>query len=170
MDRPDHEDVDALAEGLFVAVGTLRRMARRAVGRLWPVRSLTATQLELVRVVRRLPGVSVADAAGELAVAPNTVSTLVSQLVEAGLLERSTDPDDRRIARLTLTPAASRRAEQWRDRRAAVAAGGLARLSAADRQVLARAIPIIAGLAEELDRTPQPTGGELGEAKGRSHD
>jgi hypothetical protein len=36
-------------------------------------------QVELVRVVRRLPGVSVADAAAELRPAPNTVSTCLAR-------------------------------------------------------------------------------------------
>ena len=45
-----------------------------------------------------------ADAAAELGVAPNTVSTLVRQLADAGVLERVRDSADGRVVRLRLTP------------------------------------------------------------------
>lgn len=136
-----------MAEGLFDAIGLLRRRARRVAGRPWPVETLSSAQVELVRLVRRLPGTSVAEAAAELGLAANTVSTLVRQLTEAGLLRRVADADDRRVARLWLTPPAQRRVEQWRDRRAALVAEAIASLPAADRRTLARAVPVMAKLA-----------------------
>jgi DNA-binding MarR family transcriptional regulator len=137
----------AVAEELFDAIGLLRRRARRVAGRPWPLETLSNAQAELVRLVRRRPGVSVAEAADELGLAGNTVSTLVRQLTEAGLLRRTTDADDRRIARLRLTAPAQRRVEQWRDRRAGLVADAMTALSAADRRALERAIPVIAKLA-----------------------
>jgi DNA-binding MarR family transcriptional regulator len=137
----------AVAEELFDAIGLLRRRARRVAGRPWPLETLSNAQVELVRLVRRRPGVSVAEAADELGLAANTVSTLVRQLTEAGLLRRTADADDRRIARLRLTAPAQRRVEQWRDRRAGLVAEAMTALSAADRRALERAIPVIAKLA-----------------------
>lgn len=140
----------SVAEDLFDAVGLLRRRARRVVGRPWPMETLSNAQVELVRVVRRRPGVSVAEAATELGLAANTVSTLVRQLTDAGLLRRLADTDDRRVARLRLTAPAQRRVEQWRDRRAGLVAGAIAGLPPADRRALARAVPVIARLAAML--------------------
>ncbi len=117
------EDDAVLAEQLFAAVGALRRTTRRATGRLFPVDQVAGAQLELVRVVRRQPGISVGEASIELGLVPNTVSTLVRQLVERDLLTRSPDPVDRRVARLSLTPGARRRTERWRDDRAALSRG-----------------------------------------------
>src|SRR5581483_8164776 len=95
-----------LSEELLEALGQLRRETRRRVGRPWPMQSLTGAQVELLRVVRREPGISVAAAARGLGVAANTVSTLVGTLVSAHMVRREADPQDRRVARLYLTSSA----------------------------------------------------------------
>ena len=140
----------ALADELFAAIGRFRRSTRRAAGVPWSVDDLTTAQAELLRLIRRQPGVSVADAAAELRLAPNTVSTLVRQLVDGGQLTRTLDTDDRRVARLDLTPTARRRVERWRDHRSELAAEAIGRLDADDRAALARAVPIIADLATRM--------------------
>lgn len=143
-----------LAEQVFDAIGVLRRQARRLAGRPWPIEAVSGAQVELVRLVRRKPGTSVADAAAELGLAPNTVSTLVRQLTDTGLLRRTPDADDRRVARLRLTASAQRRVEVWRDRRAALAAEAIATLPRADRSVLEKAVPVLAELAAALRSDP----------------
>jgi len=145
-----------MADDLFDAVGLLRRRARRVVGRPWPMEALSSAQVELVRLVRRRPGLSVAEAATDLGLAANTVSTLVRQLTDAGLLRRLADADDRRVARLQLTAPAQRRVEQWRDRRTGLVAEAVAALPAADRRALARAVPVIAQLAAMLEAEATP--------------
>ncbi|MDT4893090.1 MAG: hypothetical protein QOE97_2125 [Pseudonocardiales bacterium] len=140
----------ALAEDLFAAIGQLRRKARHHAGRPWPVTTVSGAQIELIRLVRRHPGTSVAEAATELALAANTVSTMVGQLVTAGVLTRTPDPDDRRVARLALTGTARRRFDRWRDQRAAVVAEALAGLSRDDRAALRRAAGILARLSADL--------------------
>jgi DNA-binding MarR family transcriptional regulator len=152
----------ALAEELYAAVGLLRRHARRIGGRPFgeslsdrPTAPTTA-QLELIRLVRRNPDVSVADAAAELGVAPNTVSTLVRQLVGTGVLERVRDAADGRVVRLRLTPDTRRRVEAWLDRRTAVTAGALAELGPEDRAALRRALPVLVTVAGALDRQVVP--------------
>lgn len=139
-----------LASALLGELGHVRRRVRRRVGRPFPERALTGAQADLLGVVRRAPAISVAAAAAELGVAANTVSTLVGQLVEAGMLDRSSDPADRRVARLHLTAAARQRVERWRDERVGVVADALARLDRADVDVLAGAVPALARLADEL--------------------
>lgn len=155
-----------LAEGLLEAIGQLRRQARRLAGQPPPLQSLSGAQAELVRVVRRHPGIRIADAAVELGVAPNTVSTLVRQLSEAGLLRRDVDDHDRRVARLDLTPSARRRVEQWRDRRVAMTAEALRAVPAADRVALARAVRVITDVAVLLrDDSGEPGKGEPGKGE-----
>jgi hypothetical protein len=51
------------------------------------------------------PGISMGEAAAELGIANNTVSTLVIGLAERGLSLRQADADDRRLVRLRLTRA-----------------------------------------------------------------
>ena len=139
-----------LADELFAAVGQLRRQGRRLGGGPLHAGSLSGAQGELVRLVRRRPGLSVAEAAAELALAPNTVSTLVGQLTGAGVLARVSDPQDGRVARLTLTTPGRERVERWRDQRALAAAGAIADLETSQRADLERAVPIIARLAAAL--------------------
>jgi DNA-binding MarR family transcriptional regulator len=142
----------ALADELFAAIGMLRRTARRAAGRPWPLEELAGAQLELLRLVRRQSGISVAEAAAELGLMPNTVSTLVRQLVDAGHLIRSADPNDRRVARLSLSPSARQRAQRWRDNRTDLAATAIEALRPSDRAALARAIPALSELASRMER------------------
>jgi DNA-binding MarR family transcriptional regulator len=139
------------AEELLGTLSAIRRALRRYSGRPVELSSLTGAQLELVRLLRRRPGASIADAALELRVAPNTVSTLVRQLSEAGVVARAVDGADRRVARLTIAPAISRKVDAWRDRRFEALGAALASLHRDDRDRLADALPALARLAEALE-------------------
>jgi DNA-binding MarR family transcriptional regulator len=140
----------ATPEDLLEAVSAIRRAVRRRVGRPVELSVLTGAQLELVRLLRREPGVSIADAAARLRVAPNTVSTLVGQLADAGVLERRTDEADRRVVRLTLNPGIRRRVDAVRDRRVDALGDAMARLSDNERKLLDEAAPVLLRLADDL--------------------
>ncbi|MBQ7804558.1 MAG: MarR family transcriptional regulator, partial [Rhodococcus sp.] len=58
-----------LADDVLEALGQLRRGTRKASGRPFAERPLAGAQIELVRLLRRNPGLSVAEAAGRLGVA-----------------------------------------------------------------------------------------------------
>lgn len=156
---------DALAEELLTAMGLLRRQVRRVAGRPWPLSSLTASQAELVGLVRRNPGISVAEAAAELGLVANTVSTLVGQLTGQGVLTRRPDERDRRVARLALTPTARRQVDAWRDRRAALVSQVLDRLKESERDALRAALPALTTVAGHL--RPGPAGRT--DPTGRTH-
>jgi DNA-binding MarR family transcriptional regulator len=146
----DRVEDTAVADALFAAIGAFRRTTRRVSGRPWPIDELAGAQLELVRVVRRQPGISVTEAAAELALMPNTVSTLVRQLVDRGLIERTADTTDRRIARLSLGADAMRRTEQWRDTRGSITRAAIAKLGSAEREALVEGIAVIGELASAI--------------------
>jgi DNA-binding MarR family transcriptional regulator len=150
-----HRDDVRLAEDLFEALGSVRRQVKRTTGRPWPAADLTGAQIELVRLVRREPDCTVSEAADRLGLAPNTVSTLVRQLTDGGLLHREPDPDDKRVARLRVTAAARRRIEGWRDRRMEFVAHALDRLDLGDRAALAAAVPALDRLAAALQEVAQ---------------
>ena len=135
-----------LASALISASASLRRAARHA-GRPVEFAELTGAQLDLLRLVRRRPAVSVAEAAAELRLAPNTVSTLVRELTDAGLIVRSADPADRRVARLRLAPNMQRKVDGFRDRRVMLLTRAIEELSAADQAVLERSTAILSELA-----------------------
>lgn len=146
----DVNTTEGLAEELLAAIGLVRRHLRRSVGRPFPLSALTDSQAELIRTVRRNPGISVAEAAAELGLVANTVSTLVGQLTERRLLQRTPDESDRRVARLTLTEPARAQVEAWRDRRTALVTQALDDLEPDERAALRSALPTLAVLADKL--------------------
>lgn len=131
-------------------LGGVQRLIRRRLRAGMPEPRLRGAQVELLRLVMAHPGIRVSAAARELYLAGNSVSTLVNQLVKAGFLYRETDPEDRRSARLTVTPAAEARMREWQARRGALVREQVARLSESDQAALAAAVPALRKLAENL--------------------
>jgi DNA-binding MarR family transcriptional regulator len=147
----DEPELRELSAGMLAVIGPLRRALRRSLRQDLPIAPLPTAQAELLRLVRRRPGICVREAAEAIGVAANTVSTLVNQLVAAGLLERSRDPADRRTARLGLTEPARRRAAAWLDQREQTLAGALDGVSAEDRAAIARALPALHRVLQVLE-------------------
>ncbi|HUL27526.1 MAG TPA: MarR family transcriptional regulator [Streptosporangiaceae bacterium] len=138
------------AADLMAAISAVRRTARQAVRTAWRDEPLPTAQSELLRLVAAQPGISVADAARELRLAPNTVSTLVGRLAGQGLLGRERAVADARSVRLSVTRRARQRIADWRDLRADLTQHAMAGLSAQDRQALTDAVPALLRLAERL--------------------
>ncbi len=149
--RPDLPEPEAFAAELLTAVSAVRRTTRRAVRHASPTEPLPATRSELLRLTVSRPGISVAEAARELRLAPNTVSTIVGALAAQGLITRGRSRADGRTVRLNPTNKARQRLAQWRDLRAELAASALAGLPAGDREVLVAAIPALIRLAERME-------------------
>jgi DNA-binding MarR family transcriptional regulator len=145
------ELVKTEAAELMAAMGAVGRVARRAVRSAVHADPLPPARSELLRLAVRLPGIGVAEAAAELHLAPNSVSTMVSKLAEDGLLNRDRGASDGRAVRLTVTDAGAARVEQWRDIRTDLAARALDRLPAADRKAIVAAVPALARLAEQME-------------------
>jgi DNA-binding MarR family transcriptional regulator len=136
---------------LLAAIGAVRRVARRAVRASAAAEALPPARSELLRLAARRPGIGVAEAAQELRLAPNSVSTMVSKLAEDGLISRGKDEADGRSVRLTVTEAGAARIEQWRDIRAELAGRALETLPAADRRALTAAVPALTRLASQME-------------------
>ncbi|MGH3296897.1 MAG: MarR family winged helix-turn-helix transcriptional regulator [Trebonia sp.] len=139
------------AAQLFAAIGAVRRVARRAVRMSVVGDPLPPARSELLRLAATRPGIGVAEAAAELRLAPNSVSTMVSKLTEDGLLHRGRVASDGRSVRLTVTEAGAARIEQWQDIRTDLAGRALDRLTPTDRQALMAAIPALTRLAEQME-------------------
>ncbi len=138
------------AADLLAAISAVRRTARQTVRRAWWDEPLPTAQSELLRLVAGRPGISVAEAARELRLAPNTVSTLVGRLAGQGLLGRERAVADARSVRLNVTRKAQQRIADWRDLRADLTQQAMAGLTAQDRRNLAEAVPALLRLAERL--------------------
>ena len=147
----DPQVPQAFAADLLTAISAVRRTTRRAVRHASPTEPLPATRSELLRLTVSRPGITVAEAAREMRLAPNTVSTIVGSLATQGLITRGRSRADGRTVRLTPTAKARQRLAQWRDLRAELAAHALAGLPAGDREALGAAIPALMRLAELME-------------------
>jgi DNA-binding MarR family transcriptional regulator len=143
-----------LADRLLGAVQGIRRVVRRRVRADVPGAPLPGAQVELLRVVADHPGIGVAAAARQLHLANNSVSTLVNQLADAGLLRREADPADRRAARLEVTAAAAARMAAWRRARTGLVADALAKLPEEDAAAIGQALPALEKLMGILKEQP----------------
>lgn len=139
------------AAELLAAISIIRRTARRSARQAWRQEPLPPAQSELLRLAAAHPGITVAEAAQELRLAPNTVSTLVGRLTSADLLCRVKGEPDGRTVLLTVTERARRRIAEWRDLRADLVARALAQLTTDDQQALAAAVPALMRLAEQME-------------------
>jgi DNA-binding MarR family transcriptional regulator len=84
-------------------------------------------------------------------VKPPTITRLVRDLEERGLVERTADPLDGRIQYVRATRSGKRMLEQGRARRVAVLTAALDRLPAAELEALETAVGILEGIV----RTPR---------------
>ncbi|MET8701148.1 MarR family transcriptional regulator [Kitasatospora sp. NPDC004723] len=163
---PDTPDT-ALGEEFSTLLVGIQRLVRRRLREGLSEPRLRGAQVELLRLVADFPGLRVSDAAEELCLAGNSVSTLVNQLVALGLLRREVDPVDRRAALLYATDEAVERLAAWRARREALVGEVVAGLSADDRAALAAALPALRGVAAGLrGRAAEP--GWVATAGGRA--
>ena len=150
-DSPAGEQAKTEAAELLATLGAVRRVARRAVRQSPYAEALPPARSELLRLTARRPGISVAEAAQELRLAPNSVSTMVTKLSEDGLLSRDRAAADGRSVQLTVTAKGAARIEQWRDLRAELTGRALERLTGPDRQAIRAAVPALARLAGQME-------------------
>lgn len=142
---------------LAVVLHDLAWLLPRTIGRERdPGHALPSSELEIMRLLVRRPGLSVNEAAAELRLAPANVSTALRALEARGLLERRRDPDDGRIVRLEPTEAAlAHRADQelaWGNE----LAQALGALSKADSRRALAATRSLRALARVLGRDAAP--------------
>jgi DNA-binding MarR family transcriptional regulator len=136
---------------LAVVLHDLAWLLPRTVGeRGAGLEPLPATELEVMRLLVRRPGLSVNDVARELRMRPSNASTTVGSLVAQGKLRRRPDEADRRVVRLEPTrdalAARDKRESVWGEALAEV----LTELLPADVQRLEAATPALRALAARL--------------------
>lgn len=100
MDRPDDHP------GIGFLLNDIARLMRVAFERRAAPLGLTRARWSVLAQLKRHPGVSQATLAQLMEVEPVTVTRLIDRLDRSGMVERRPDPDDRRVHRLFLTPAA----------------------------------------------------------------
>ena len=138
------------ADRLHSAAIHLLRRARRVDSES----HLPAPQLSALSVIVYGGPIALGALAGAEQVRPPTMTRLVAAMEAAGLVERETDTEDRRVVRIRATPKGRRILEDGRDRRIAVIAESLAALTVAEIAEVAQALDAI----EKVAGTPKPRG------------
>ena len=97
----------ALENDLLVLLHDVARQMSTYANTKARILGVTRTQLIILGLLERQPDVSQSKLAEVAEVTPMTIARLVDCLEELGLVERCTDPKNRRAWRLRLTPAAA---------------------------------------------------------------
>jgi DNA-binding MarR family transcriptional regulator len=93
-------------DSLGFLLSDVSRSMRRAFKDRIEGSSLTLAQSRALVHISRQEGIRQVDLAEVLEIQPITLARLIDQLARAGVVERRSDPADRRVFRLFLTPAA----------------------------------------------------------------
>jgi len=109
---------------------------------------ITARQATLLWLVKRSPGLSLAELAAEEGISAPAMSGHVDRLERAGLLERVRSSNDRRRVGLRLTDDGERLMRRVRARRTTWLADRLKALEAAELESVEAAIPALMRLVE----------------------
>ena len=136
------------ATRLRAVIGRLQRQLRPTPSGLDA--ALTPTRISLMLSIDRTGPVRLGELADSEGINPTMRSRSVTQLVDAGLVARTCDSDDRRAAWVTATEEGHALAERIRQERTDAVNAALAGLSPEDRRTLEQAIPALEALALEL--------------------
>jgi len=159
MSRDD--DVAAVDKALTrIGRAANSRRAARQRSRVSGV-DLLPTAVATLAAVHRLAPVRLTEIAADIELEPSRVSKEVSRLLDAGLIEQSPDPTDRRALLLTITEAG---ADAWTRYRAAVDQQLERLLAGWNNRDLQRLATLLTRLAEDVGandegeqwQTPKP--------------
>lgn len=110
---------------------------------------VTARQATLLWLVKRSPGLSLAELAAEEGISPPALSGHVDRLERAGLIERLRSSEDRRRVGLRLTDDGQRLLRRVRARRTTWLAEHLRALDPAELEAIEAAIPALRQLVRD---------------------
>ena len=101
-------------ETLPAEIGETAHALRKAFTRRACSLGVTGAQWKVLFKLSRMPGIRQVELADMLDIEPITLTRILDRLQEAGLIERSADPADRRAWRLHVTPKAKPLVEKLR--------------------------------------------------------
>ncbi|MFF1571140.1 MarR family winged helix-turn-helix transcriptional regulator [Leifsonia sp. NPDC058292] len=128
---------DEQVEAALGAADVLMRVAARSVMEVEDI--VTSPQLRILVLIARRGPRTAGDVAAELEVHASNATRLSDKLVQAGLVERREDPEDRRYVWLTLTSAGRQLVERVIGHRRQAIAEVLAAMPPSERAAASRA-------------------------------
>jgi len=136
-------DTTELASRLRLGVTRLARRLRREAES-----GITQSQLSGLATIERRGPMTIGELSGVEQVQPPTMTKIVAALVDAGLVARETDPDDRRMAWLRATTEGVKLLQRSRKRKEAYLAKRMRSLEPRQLAVLQEATEILEQIVE----------------------
>ena len=140
---PPATDVAALASSLRLSVTRLARTLRREADT-----DVSPTLLSALATVESHGPVTAGDLASHEQVRKPTVTRIMASLVDRGLVERTPDPLDGRVAWIQITPQGRRLLQRVRRRHAEYLSRRIRRLEPGELATLERAAAILDRITE----------------------
>ncbi len=139
MGRTRDEDIALIAGTLPRVMGALMSRHPLRAGAL----DVTMAQGRVLMVVGHGPGCTMGELASRLGIGVSAATGLVDRLVERGVLERESDPADRRVVRVRMSPAGIRAGQEWYAAQILHTAAALSALSDGDIRRVAEAVNLL---------------------------
>ena len=137
-DMPTADETAELAGRLRLSITRLARQLRQTAES-----DLSPTQASVLATVSKAGPLTLGDLAELERVASPTITKVIALLHDKGLVEKITDPTDRRFVRASLTPEGQALLERTRARKTAWLARQLQDLSPDDLERLAAATEVL---------------------------
>ena len=135
---PSSDINEELASRLRLSINRLHRLLRQE-----SLAGLSPAQASALGAVNRLGSPTLGELAAIEQVQPPTMTRIVANLADAGMVTRVTDVADRRSARVRITPAGRRSLERIRTLKNAFLIRRLGELGAEERQHAAALVALL---------------------------
>lgn len=119
---------------------------------------ITPSQMSALVVLAQHGELTLGELAGIERIAPPSMTRIAARLEEKGLLERRADTSDRRVARVAISDIGQDLLRKNRERGDAFVTSRLKTLSDEERELLARAVPLLERLASDSPGAKGRTG------------
>ncbi len=141
------EDGVTVAARLNLIVGRLMRTIRQHAAA-----GLTPSQLSALVTVDERGPLRISALATQESLGAPAATRVVASLEEAGLVMRSSDPDDKRASLIALTKKGSETLKALRQERATGLGAQLDALSEPERRLLERALPVLEKISHDCSQ------------------
>jgi DNA-binding MarR family transcriptional regulator len=140
---PTEADASLVAGLRLVVMRLARRLRQQSEG------DVTASRLSALSSINRLGPLTLGELAAVEQVQPPSMTKIVAKLEEQGFVVREPDVSDRRVTRVRVSDEGRTYVARSRTLKNAYLAERLDRFDAAERALLARALPLLERLVED---------------------
>jgi DNA-binding MarR family transcriptional regulator len=150
----DERDAEAMVGALLTASRLLVAVSARSLAET--AETLTLPQFRMLVALHTRGSLNVSQLADELDVQPSTAMRMIDRLVAAGMVVRGAEPGDRRTSVISLTEQGRQTVVTSTERRRAEITRIAARMPAAQRRGLVRALRAFTDAGSEPYARPTP--------------